>query len=212
MFKILSIIGIIFIFTGSSYAQEKTTAAESRKSQLTKLLDYRFKGGTYTFEKIFNTTVKYPAAATSNCIQGIIIASFDVTCNGDLGFITIKNPLRYGIDDEVKKFFVATNGQWNKCHDKKYEHFEIPIQLKLKGTPSITNEGLFTFEGKNPGYICNGEPYFLEKANKYLDKKNTRKASYYIDLLIHLDPYNAEYYEMKKKAVTMGGKKKRKKK
>lgn len=212
MLKIFSIIGIIFIFSGSSYAQEETTASESRKEQLTKLLDYRFKGGTYTFEKIFNKTVTYPPAAASNCIQGIIIASFTVTCNGDLGFITIKNPLHYGIDDEVKKFFIATNGQWNKCHDKKYEHFEIPIQFKLKGTKFLTNEGLFTFEGKNPGYVCNGEPYYLEKANKFLEKKNSKKATYYIDLLIHLDPYNADYYEMKKRAMAMGHKKKKKKK
>ena len=209
MFKILNIIGIIFLFAGSSYAQEKTTAAESRKDQITKLLDYRFKGGTYTFEKIFNKTVTYPLQAKSNCVQGLIIASFTVDCEGELGFITIKNPLHYGIDNEVKKFFVATNGQWNKCHDKKYTSFEIPIRFALKGTKTISQEGLFTFEGDNPGYVCNGEAYYLEKANKYLDKKNSKKASYYIDLLIQLDPYNADYYEMKKKAITMGHKKKK---
>ncbi len=196
-------VGILFLMAAAGYSQENTSAAESRKKQITTQLDYRFKGGTYTFEKIFNTTVTYPDMARVNCIQGIIIASFDVTCDGELGFITIKNPLHYGIDNEVKKFFVNTNGHWNKCHDKKYEHFEIPIQFKLAGTETITEEGLFTFEGKNPGYICNGEEYYLAKAKKYLGKKKPKKAITNLDILIRLDPFNNEYFELKKQAIKM---------
>jgi len=192
-------------------AQETTTVAESRNKQTTNLLDYRFKGGTYTFEKLFNTTVTYPDVARKNCIQGIIVASFDVSCEGRLGFVTIKNPLHYGLDDEVKKFFVSTNGHWNKCHDKKYEHFEVPIKFGLAGTESLTEEGLFTFEGKNPGYICNGEAYYLEKAKKYLDKGNGKKAISFLDILIRFDPYNHEYFDMKKQAINLGKKRRKKK-
>ena len=209
MKKYLVILG--FILTSSVFAQQTTTVAESRNKQVTNLLDYRFTGGTYTFEKLFNQTVTYPEAARKNCIQGIIIASFTVTCDGQLGFVTIKNPLHYGIDDEVKKFFISTNGHWNKCHDKKFEHFEIPIQFKLAGTESLTDEGLFTFEGKNPGYVCNGEAYYLEKAKKYLDKGKGKKAISYLDILIRLDPYNSEYFKLKKQAISMGGKRKKKK-
>ena len=210
MKRLLVIVGIIFLLATSGYSQKNITPAESRKKQISTQLDYRFKGGTYTFERIFNATVTYPDIARTNCIQGIIIASFDVTCDGELGFITIKNPLHYGIDNEVKKFFVNTNGHWNKCHDSKYEHFEIPIQFKLKDTKNITKEGLFIFEGKNPGYVCNGEVYYLEKAKKYLDKKKPKKAISNLDFLIRLDPYNNEYFEMKKQAIKMMGKKKKK--
>ena len=210
MAKYLSLIGFMLFFGFSVLAQETTTVAQSRKKQTTNLLDYRFKGGTYTFEKLFNTTVVYPDAARKNCIQGIIIASFDVSCEGRLQFVTIKNPLHYNIDDEVKKFFVSTNGQWNKCHDKKYEHFEIPIQFSLAGTESLTEEGLFTFEGKNPGYVCNGEAYYLEKAKKYLDKGNGKKAISFLDVLIRFDPYNNEYFEMKKQAINLGKKRRKK--
>ena len=210
MKRLFVIVGIIFLFEINGYSQETMTPAESRSKQISTQLDYRFKGGTYTFEKIFNTTVTYPDVARTNCIQGIIIASFDVTCNGELGFITIKNPLHYNIDNEVKKFFINTNGKWNKCHDSKYEHFEIPIQFKLQGTKTNTEEGLFTFEGKNPGYVCNGEDYYLEKAKKYLEKKKSKKAIANLDILIRLDPYNNEYFELKKQAIQMSGKKKSK--
>ena len=211
MKRFLVIIGVIYLMASAGYSQENTSAAESRKKQISTQLDYRFKGGTYTFEKIFNTTVTYPDVARTNCIQGIIIASFDVTCDGELGFITIKNPLHYGIDNEVKKFFVNTNGHWNKCHDKKYEHFEIPIRFKLAGTKTNSEEGLFTFEGKNPGYVCNGEDYYLAKAKKYLDKKKPKKAIPNLDILIRLDPYNQKYFEMKEQAIKMMGKKNKKK-
>ncbi len=212
MKRLFVIVGIIFLFEITGFSQENMSPAESRKKQISTQLDYRFKGGTYTFEKIFNNTVTYPDVARTNCIQGIIIASFDVTCDGKLGFITIKNPLHYGIDNEVKKFFINTNGQWNKCHDPKYEHFEIPIQFKLKGTKTNTDEGLFIFEGKNPGYVCNGEEYYMEKAKKYLDKNKPKKAIASLDILIRLDPYNQKYFEMKKQAINMMGKKKKKKK
>ncbi len=211
MKRLFVIVGVIFLFGITTYGQENMTPAQSRKKQLTNLLDYRFKGGTYTFEKVFNTTVTYPDIARKNCIQGIIIASFNVTCDGNLGFVTIKNPLHYGIDNEVKKFFVSTNGQWNKCHDKKYEHFEIPIRFKLTGTKTNSDEGLFVFEGKNPGYVCNGEDYYLAKAKKYLDKKKPKKAIANLDILIRLDPYEQKYFEMKEQAIKMMGKKHKKK-
>jgi hypothetical protein len=166
----------------------------------------------YTFEKLFNKTVTYPEAAKRNCIQGIIIVSFDVTCDGRIGFVTIKNPLHYGIDEEVKKFFMLTNGKWNTCRDKKYEHFEIPIKFVLEGTPSLTNEGLVTYVAKNPGFVCNGEEYYLKKAKKYLEKGKGKKANEYLDILIRFDPFNNEYYKMKKEVIKLRGKKSKKKK
>jgi hypothetical protein len=212
MTRFINIVIITLLLGSTIYAQQPSSVAGSRKKQVSDQLDYRFRGGVYTFEKLFNSIVTYPDYARKNCIQGIIIASFDVTCDGQLGFVTIKNPLHYGIDDEVKKFFISTNGKWNKCHDKKYEHFEIPIQFRLAGTESITDEGIFTFEGKNPGYICNGEAYYLEKAKKYLDKGKGKKAINYLDILIRLDPYNSEYFNMKKQAISMGKSSKKKKK
>jgi hypothetical protein len=188
------------------------TVSESRKKMLKQQLDYRFKGGLYTFENYFYKNAEYPEIARDNCIQGIIIASFDVSCDGKMSDVTIKNPLHYGIDEEVKKFFEVVKDKWNTCKDSKYEHFEIPIQFKLEGTEMNAEDALFVFESKNPGYICHGDEYFLNKAKKYLDKGNGKSAMEYLNILIKRDPYNMEYYEMKKQAIELSGKKKKKNK
>ena len=189
----------------------QTTAAESRKKLLKKQLDYRFKGGTYTFENLFYKNIEYPDIAIDNCVQGVVIVSFDVSCDGKMSMISIKNPLHYGLDEEIKKFFASIEDKWNHCKDSKYEHFEIPIQFRLEGTEMNSDDALFVFEGKNPGYICRGDSYFLAKAKKYLDKGNGKSAMEYLNILIQRDPYNMDYYEMKKQAITMLKKKKKKK-
>ena len=209
MKRIFIVVVLLFFTIQSGIGQ---TAAESRKKMLKTQLDYRFKGGLYTFENLFYKTVKYPEIATDNCIQGIIIASFNVSCDGKMSILTIKNPLHYGIDEEVKKFFGTLDGKWNTCKDSKYEHFEIPIQFKLEGTQMNSDDALIVFESKNPGYICHGDDYFLEKAKKYLNKGSGKAALEYINTLIKHDPYNNEYYEMKKEAINLMGKKKNKKK
>lgn len=159
--------GMIFLMflTVTGYTQ---TPADSRKKMLKKQLDYRFKGGTYTFENIFYKTVKYPEIAIDNCIQGVIIASFDVSCDGKMSMVSLKNPLHYGIEDEVKKFFNSIENNWNTCKDKRYEHFEIPIQFILEGTQMNTQDAIIVFEGKNPGYICHGDDYYLERKQRNL--------------------------------------------
>lgn len=210
MKKAVLIFLLLIVVLSENFGQ--TTPAESRKKMLKMQLDYRFKGGTYTFENIFYKTIKYPEVARENCIQGIIIASFNVTCDGKMSNVSLKNPLHYGIEDEVRKFFDVIKDKWNTCKDDKYVHFEIPIQFKLEGTEMNAEDALFVFEDKNPGYICRGDSYFLEKANKYLKKGNGKTAIEYLNVLIKRDPYNMKYYELKKQAVTMINKKKVKKK
>ena len=207
--KRFMLLTLVMIMSVSVFGQ---TASESRKKMLKKQLDYRFKGGTYTFENLFYKTIKYPEIAIDNCVQGVIIVSFNVKCDGKMSMISIKNPLHYGIEEEVKKFFSSIEGKWNTCKDSKYEHFEIPIQFRLEGTQMNSDDALFVFEGKNPGYICHGDDYFLAKAKKYLDKGNGKAAMEYLNILIQRDPYNMEYYDMKKQAIAMSKKKKKKKK
>jgi len=55
------------------WAQEETTVSESRKRNIMKLMDYRYQGGFYSFEKLFNEEVKYPEILQKECIMGIVI-------------------------------------------------------------------------------------------------------------------------------------------
>lgn len=166
------------------------------------ILDYRYRGAFYTFEKDFNLTVEYPEAARVNCIIGITIVKLEVNCEGVIKQIAIKNGLKYGIDEQISQFFNGTYGKWNKCDDDRYTRFEIPVQFTMKGTQTNTTDALLVKEGKNPGFVCNGDDYYFSKAEKALEKKKGKKALPLLELLIKRDPYNMKLYEMKKEAMS----------
>jgi hypothetical protein len=76
------------------------------------------------------------------------------------------------------------------------------VQFVLKGTETNTTDGILVKEGKNPGYACNGDEYYLTRAEKALEKKKGKKALPFINKLIQRDPYNMKLYEMKKEAMS----------
>lgn len=194
---------LLILNCGLVYGQEQMSISESRKKNLRQVLDYRFRGGYYSFEKLFNTTVQYPPVAYQNCVLGIVIATFKVNCEGELEKVTLKNPLRYGTDEQISKFFQASEGQWNKCDDDKYTRFDVPIQFTLKGTETNTEDALLIVEGETLGYDCMDDDKYYEKAKKLLEKGKGKKAIESINVLLQRNPYSLEYNEMKTKALSL---------
>ncbi len=201
--NIIIILSILLIMSGVSRGQEAMSISESRKKNIRSVLDYRFKGGYYSFERLFNKTVEYPEIAKQNCILGIVVAGFEIDCEGEAVQVTLKNMLRYGIDEEISNFFIATKGHWNKCDDDKYTKFDVPIQFTIEGTETNTEDAMLIKEAKTTGFNCNGDKYYLDRANKYLDKGKGKKAVQYINVLIQRNPYNSQYIEMRKKAFSL---------
>lgn len=197
------IISFLIILSGVVIGQEENSVSESRKKNLRSVLDYRYKGGYYSFEQLFYQTVQYPDIAIHSCALGIVIARFEVDCEGELVKLTMKNMLRYGLDEEISKFFNSTVGQWNKCDDDKYTKFEIPIQFTLDGTKTNTTDALLIVEGETIGFDCRDDEYYLEKAEKYLEKKNGKKALQNINMLIQRNPLESRYFDMKKQAIEL---------
>ncbi|MFA5418901.1 MAG: hypothetical protein WC341_10635 [Bacteroidales bacterium] len=203
MKKLAFILSLLMIYPVINQAQDTTSVAQSRKDNLIELLNYRYKGGFYSFEKEFNNKVTYPVMAGSNCIMGIVLVSLVVDCNGTISDVRLKNPLGYGIDEMVSSFFAGTENQWNRCSDDKYTKMEIPIQFRTKGTKTDEESALLVCIGENPGFLCNDDEYYLKRAEKYLKKGNGKRAMEALDILIKRNPYNNVYYEMKKKAIEM---------
>lgn len=209
----IALLGFVLIaFSTLTWGQEENTAAASRFANIKKLLDYRYKGGFYTFEKDFLEQVKYPDEARKNCVIGIVIASFNVDCEGNYNPLKtrMKNPLHYGIEQEISKFLLSTQGHWNICHDKKYTRFEIPIQFTMEGTVTNEDDAAIVLEGKNPGYACTSDSVYLQRAKKYLEKNKLKKAAKNLGILIQRNPYNVEYYEMLKQTISAKKDKKKK--
>lgn len=186
----------------SSVAQQEMSLSESRKKNLQTMLDYRFKGGFYSFERLFLKTVEYPEIATANCVTGIIIAVFEVNCEGVIEEVKLKNPLGLGIEKQITLFFDNTIGQWNTCDDERYTRFNVPIQFRISDIETNNTDALLVIEGKTVGTACYDDSYYLEKAQKLLDKGKGKKALEYIDVLIKRNPYTHEYIEMKEKALS----------
>lgn len=201
--KINFLILCILTFSILLPAQEINSVSESRKKNIMKQLDYRFKGGYYTFEKIFNNNVTYPEMLERSCIMGIVIVSFEVDCNGEFVEFSFKNPIHKLINKEITDFFDLTFGQWNECKDEKYTRFEIPIQFRIKGIETNTTDAILVCEHESLGYVCNDDDYYFKKATKFIEKGKGKKAMQYIDMLIKRDPFNIEYYDMKKEAISL---------
>jgi TonB family protein len=210
MHKKLLLFSLTFLmfasFTNVASAQGNNIEI-ARLKQIHKLLDYRFLGGFYGFEKLFFQTVSYPDQARQNCTLGIVIASFKVTCDGHLKDIKIRNSLGKPLDNEVSKFINATRGHWNPCKDNKFTHFEIPIQFTLKGTETDSTAAALVYEGSSADYTCFSDSYYLRKAKQALKKGKGNKAQIYLETLIHRNPYETSYYKMLEQAVQTNGKK-----
>ncbi len=193
----------IMLLAGTLVAQEASTVSESRKKNIMKQLDYRYKGGFYSFEKLFNQNVTYPEVLQKNCIMGIVIVSFVVNCRGELTDFSIKNPIHASINKQLADFFDLTQGNWNECNDEKYSRFEIPIQFRIMDVQTNMTDAVFVCETDTPGYVCNSDDYYLKKAEKLIEKGHGKKAGKYLDILIKRDPYNLHYYDLKKEAIKL---------
>lgn len=203
---------VLLFAAGVSFAQESANVSYTRNKQIHDLLDYRFRGGFYSFERLFLKTAKYTDEARKNCIIGIMVVTFQVDCDGTLRNVRIKNPLHYGLEEQITKFMEATKGNWNKCHDNKYTRFAVPIQFTMVGTKTDSLDPAITLMGKNPGYVCNSDDYYLQKAKEALAKKKGKRAQIYLNVLIKRNPFNNDYYDMMKQAFEYSAKGKKKKK
>lgn len=214
MHKKLLLLGLTLLmltsFTNVASAQSNNINI-ARLKEIHKLLDYRFVGGFYGFEKLFFQTASYPNQARQNCTIGIMIASFTVTCSGQVKDIKIRNALGDGLNKEVSKFLNVTRGHWNPCQNKNYTHFDIPIQFTLKGTETDSTAAAVTYVGDNAGYSCFSDTYYLNKAKEALGKGKGDKAQTYLETLIHRNPYQEMYYKMLEQAINIAGQKKQSK-
>ncbi len=195
------ILAIMIGIFGSSYSQEAGTASASRLANIKHMLDYRYKGGFYTFQKLFIQTVKYPPMAAHHCAIGIVIVAFQVDCDGNVGDIRMKTPLYYGIKEEITKFLDATTGNWNLCDDERYTKFEIPIQFTLDDVETNTEDGVLVCTDDIQGLTCNDDEYYLKRAKKALEKGSNKRALKNLAVLIQRNPYSLEYYDMRKEAL-----------
>jgi len=201
----LVVMGMALVVGAQEQSLQDRLKAE-RYQTLKHMLDYRFKGGSGEFEHVFFSTVTYPENAKNNCIIGTTILSFTVSCDNEIGNFSLRNPLHYGLNEELQKFLSATKDMWNTCNDDKYTKFEVPVLFNLIGTETGA-KGFLTLEEDNPGFKCKDDSYYFEQFERLREKKKVKKATKMLDMLIRRDPYNTEYYDLKRELIESKSKK-----
>jgi len=191
----------IMFFGNRGFSQENQNPSESRKKNLMELLDYRYRGGFYSFERLFFREVEYNEFALKNCVIGIMIVRFEVDCEGQIKNLVIKNPLGWGLNEQVQGFLQKTEGNWNKCTDDRYTRFEVPIQFTINDTETNSTDGIIIMQKDLTGYNCKPDSYYREKFDDAYKKGKKKKALKYIQDLIRRDPYNSELYELRKELL-----------
>jgi hypothetical protein len=174
--------------------------AEERLETLRQVLNYRFKGGAGEFERVMNSLIDYTPEARKNCVIGTMILKFTVSCDNELGDLSLRNPLHYGLNEKVQEFMGATKGMWNTCQDDRYTRFEVPVLFTLEGTETSAR-GLVTIIGETPGFTCRSDAWFFERYEKFKEKGKSKKALEMLDQLLRRDPYNNTYYELKRELL-----------
>lgn len=197
---ILLILSFVF-YANIAFSQGNSTPSESRKANLKQLLDYRYRGGFYSFERLFLKTVEYPEYTKKQCVVGMMIVRFEVDCEGEIKNLIIKNPLRWGLDQQIEAFFQATVGNWNKCDDEKYTRFEVPIQFTINETETNSIDAMLVCQEELTGYTCKSDDYFREKLDKAIEKNSKKKAIKYISELIRRNPYDSDLYTLRTELV-----------
>ena len=186
---------------GQNYAELNEKLTNQRFETLRALLDYRFKGGSGEFERVFLKHVAYTEPARKNCVVGTVVVTFTVSCDNEISELKLRNPMHYGLNEEIQKFIEATEGMWNTCQDEKYTRFEVPMLFTLKGTETSAR-GFLTLVGENPGFLCRSDSYFMERFEKYSRKGKRKKALDMLDQLMRRDPYNNSFYELKNELLS----------
>jgi hypothetical protein len=193
------ILFILLLFTWQAIAQASQPADSLQKirDQHTRhMLDLRFRGGAGEFERQLLAAVDYTDRARRDCVLGVVILSFTVSCDNELGDFRMRNPLGYGINEQLSEFFNKTANNWNKCDDDRYTRFEIPVAFTLEGSQT-GGRGFITVEGLNPGYRCRADQYFIDRLQRYRERGRVKKAIEMVDVLIRRDPLNTAYTEIK---------------
>ncbi len=177
------------------------TLSQSRNRNIRHQLDYRFRGGSGSFERLFYSMVSYTPEARRQCVVGTAILSFSVDCNGNLGDFGLKNPLHFGLNEKLQEFFKASAGQWNRCDDDRYTRFEIPVLFTISGTETSAR-GFLVVEEEVAGYKCKSDKFYFSEYEKYRNKGRVRQALRSLDQLIRRDPYNQDYFDLKRQLLT----------
>lgn len=92
----------------------------------------QFIGGEKAFHRLLEKKIHYPKFCKENCIQGIVVISFEVDTLGNVNFINVVNSVHELLDEIAVNALKSTSGRWNPASingHKVTETSRIPISF-----------------------------------------------------------------------------------
>lgn len=96
----------------------------------------QFKGGEGEMHKFLGSNIKYPDAAISNGLEGLVVVSFVVEKDGKISEVQTVKSLGQGTDEEAMRVVKLMSGHWTPGSQKGEVvrvRYTLPIKFALKG-------------------------------------------------------------------------------
>ncbi len=93
-----------------------------------------FKGGMDGMIQFLGSNIKYPEAAKTKGVEGLVVASFVVETDGNVSDVKIVKPLGHGTDEETMRVVKLMSGQWTPGTQKGQAvrvRYTLPVKFAL---------------------------------------------------------------------------------
>lgn len=178
MILVVLALHITFMYSNSQSVQQPDLGIKIEKAKYLK----------EDLHKFLSTNTKYPEAEMINGTQGDVAFSFQITSDGKLENLAVKNSSNYSLINSAKKAIDLLDGKWDPAKlndvpiDKKYEIvFRYRIYLDTK-------------------------PYdFKSQGKKLIEKQKYEKALKNFNSGIEDNKYDYELYELRSKVKELLG-------
>lgn len=202
--KLFTLLLLSFIaFTSHLHAQ----GDHIETTPYSEFLNAKWPTGEEGFLQFIYQNVKYPKEARENCGMGKLIVEIEINEAGGLKVIEFKNPVKlgFGLEDEVVRLLIMTNGQWSKSMAPAKTKFSFVFSIeeidKLKGDLTVVAYG-----SGGASNSCESSNTLHKQFAKYLEKEKYNALLPIAEELLRRHPDNEEYLRGYEKAKAAEGK------
>ncbi|UZR96137.1 hypothetical protein [Chondrinema litorale] len=171
-----------------------------QKLEMTNKVGTFYEEGEQAFWRHMKRYIKYPVKAQEKGIVGISEVNFRINCDNKLESFEILKELGYGIEDELKRLLIDTEGNWLSCENRNENdvyNLSIAFSLKDEYKPREGDCDMVVNAMCDCKFI---EDSVLEKKlDKALSQEKYAKAQEFLTQLINRYPNDEKYQEISNK-------------
>ncbi len=200
-----------FIISENYSVENNYTITSNEESSFYYVLDNRYKGGSDAFIDVFSKNVEYPSDAMNNCRVGLSKIKFSISKEGKFESLSFQNPLEFGIEKELEKFFKSVEGEWKAWARSSEMEMTVGWAVVTSRDSYYPDADLVvkrvpTYKWSSDDASCATDAKNDKKIKKFLKKKKYAKAKPYVEEMLRRYPDNPDYIDNMKYIKGVGNK------